>query len=374
MKLKNVPHSNNLKKPKDIQNKNTSDLLEDTVFFYYKNPGLPHISPIAEKILSNMREVFEDELSKFGASKINIPKYMKRNLMDKGEKINKTFEEKFIDLKQPMENYMILTTPEMEVLDYIGQSEHSYKNLPLKVFFNLDILRPIKKPKGILKSRQFEVFNMLSIDEDNSSFKERINEYETISENIFNQLGISYKKVNDMDFDVEYYYEGNEGDNVDLGEDKKVKALSLSMGYKFEPKNSLVRIISKNNNKIDPIISTFGIGLERTLYSCADMSRDRFGFSFPERIRPFDGSILLLNKTEDEIKYGNELYDKLKNAGYEICLDDRLSVNKKEKYELSEYIGTKNKILLYNNSYVVKDRNNEELREYGDISSLIDNF
>ncbi|MDA3856150.1 MAG: hypothetical protein PF569_07880 [Candidatus Woesearchaeota archaeon] len=375
MKLSNLPHSSNLKVPKDFKTKNTSDLIENFIFSFYKEPGLPYHSPIGEMIFSRIRDIIVEEHLRFGASKIKIPGFMRRGVLDNGEPIAETFAKKFIMLPQPMNNYMVMTTPEMEVLDYLNQCEYSYRNLPIKLFYMNQILRPIKKPKGTLKSREFEVAMMLSLDNNREDLGKSLQEYELISENIFDRLKIPIRKVLNLNFDLEYFYEASEGDNLELGDNERVKALSLSMGYEYKPKDGLVKVRSRENNKIRPKILTYGLGIERCFYCALDSARDDLGFSFPEQIRPFELAIISLDsKDKLELELGDKIYQQLKKTNSKVYLDNRCGISKKEKYSLTEFLGVPNKISLLGNKISVSNRENTFVTSFNSLEDLMNHL
>ncbi|HDZ61102.1 MAG TPA: hypothetical protein ENH46_05330, partial [Candidatus Pacearchaeota archaeon] len=356
MRLSSLPLQNLMRIPKGIMDKKTSELIDLGFIVDYKNPGLPYYPPIGDIILSNVRNMVMRKHSEVGALKIKMPSFMRRDLLNQGEKIEETFKKKFVMVPEPMEKYMLLTTHEAEILDYLSRDKISHKALPLKLFTNKDILRPIKDPKGILKCREFEVVMMLSLDKDRVSFNESLEAYKHISESIFGDLNIPVRlclggenrRGSHLDFDLEYFYEGEEGDNLVLDDSEgRVKALSLSMGYEFMPSVNKVSLISSGNEEIKPVVGTYAIGLERVLYTAFDSSRDNQGFNLPKQIRPFDSSVLLFDvDSQASNSLANKIYQGLNESGSRVLYDDRKRIKRKEKAELSDFLGIPIKIIV----------------------------
>lgn len=356
MKTSSYPFSNHLIIPTRIRDTKTSELVKRGPFISLKYPGLIHYMPIGDIVLNKLKYLLKSEYDSLGAMEVKIPSYMKRNLLDLGETVEKTFSNKFVMLPPPMEKYMVLTTHEMEILDWLERENISYKSLPIYLSFSKDMLRPIKHPKGILKLREFEVQAMLSLDLDQSGFKKSLRRYAKICESIFNRLKIPYQKKtfngksrrgSHLDFDLEYFYRCTEGENVLLlSNGEKEKALSLSMGYRYLPLSNFIEVTNRYNQRINPVVGTYAMGLERLLFASFDSSRDDRGFNLPESIRPFDVSVLVFGNEERLCQKAEKIYKTLSQKGESVLLDDRLRSKRFDKVKLSDYLGIPDKIIV----------------------------
>ncbi len=353
MRISKLPFPNSFKIPNNFQDFRTSDLLERGVFFSFKNPGLPFSLPIGSMVRDNLTRLVRESHEGMDALHIEIPSYMKREVLNDGTEIQDTFERKFVTLPSPMEKYIGLTTHEMEIVDWLNRDTVSYRTLPLRLFFYKSLLRPIKDPRGILKLREFEVCAMLSLDEDRRRFGLSLNQYESACEGLFDRLGIKATKRKrgenvrrgpHLDFDLEYFYKCPEGDNVNW-DDQQNKALSLAMGYEYVPRVRSLKFTNDKNENVFPVLGSFSMGIERMLYSAFDASRDSRGFDLPEEIRPFDTSVLMFGDSEDVYARTREVYEKIRSEGGRVLLDDRRT-RRTTKAKFSDYIGVPKKIIV----------------------------
>ena len=366
MRLTKLPLQNSLRVNEYLLDKRTSEILDNGPFFNFRNPGLAYHTPLGQRVVSAVEKLSDEEHMAEGILKFKIPGYMKRNVLEGGEKINQTFANKFVMLPAPMEEYMILTTHEMEMLDWLKEDIISYRSLPIRLSFRRDFLRPIKDPQGILKLREFGVHAALSLDKNRQGFEESLGIYSRICERIFNRLGIPFIKKESkdklrtnshLDFDLEYFYGCSEGDNLPIGENgEKLKALSLSMGYLFNPKSCSLHVRDRNNQLIIPSVGTYAMGIERIVYSAFDSSRDNKGFNLPEIIRPYETSLLMFDDYEDTISKSEGLYSVF---GQEIIFDDRRGISRKEKSFFSDLIGCQNKVIISKSGIRLRYRNQE---------------
>jgi prolyl-tRNA synthetase len=363
MRVSSLPRQNLLKIDK-IEDKMTSTLLNNGLFFNFKNPGLTYQTPLGCKVVEKIERIIDDEHQLIGGLKIKIPGYIKREVLNFGEEINKTFSEKIISLPKPMEEYIALITHEMEILDWISKDIVSYKALPMRLFFRRDFIRPINYPKGILKLREFGVQAMLSVDKSKEEFNKSLEKYSGLCESIFNKLKINFVKITseqnrltpDTGFDLEYFYKCNEGENLIIPISKdKIKALSLSMGYLYKPKETLVHVVDEDNNRICPFIGTYAMGIERLVYSAFDCCRDRRGFNLPRAIRPFEVSILKFDDYPSTKESSEQVYKGINETAF---FDDRKNIKRVEKSALSDLIGCQKKVIISKSGIRIKYRNN----------------
>lgn len=72
------------------------------------------------------------------------------------------------------------------------------------------------------------------------------------------------------------------------------------------------------------IMGCYGIGVSRTLAAVIEEHSDDQGIIWPVSIAPYHVHILKLsNKSAEVNQVANELYDSLKQEGFEVLLDDR---------------------------------------------------
>ena len=79
------------------------------------------------------------------------------------------------------------------------------------------------------------------------------------------------------------------------------------------------------NGKAKPYeMGTYGIGVSRVMAAIIEQHHDERGCIWTKESSPFDLHIIISNiKNEDEVAFGEELYQKLQQKGLRVLLDDR---------------------------------------------------
>jgi prolyl-tRNA synthetase len=79
------------------------------------------------------------------------------------------------------------------------------------------------------------------------------------------------------------------------------------------------------NGKAKPYeMGTYGIGVSRVMAAIIEQHHDERGCIWTKESSPFDLHIIISNiKNEDEVTFGEELYQKLQQKGLRVLLDDR---------------------------------------------------
>ncbi len=79
------------------------------------------------------------------------------------------------------------------------------------------------------------------------------------------------------------------------------------------------------NGKEKPLVmGCYGIGVGRTMAAAIEQNNDKDGIIWPRAIAPFELVVVVVNaKNEEQLSYGETIYDELRNAGMDVLLDDR---------------------------------------------------
>ncbi len=97
----------------------------------------------------------------------------------------------------------------------------------------------------------------------------------------------------------------------------------FKLGTKYSKAMGL-QYLDEENKLQDVWMGSYGIGLGRTMAAIVEQSHDDKGIIWPENIAPYKYIILIMNlKDEQQVRLGNEIYDKLNEMGVECILDDR---------------------------------------------------
>lgn len=98
---------------------------------------------------------------------------------------------------------------------------------------------------------------------------------------------------------------------------------TFKLGTKYSEAMDLY--FADEDNKLKPVVmGSYGIGIARILAAVVEQNHDENGMILPKNIAPYEVSIVIANvKDEEQVRLGNELYDKLNEKGIEVLLDDR---------------------------------------------------
>ena len=72
------------------------------------------------------------------------------------------------------------------------------------------------------------------------------------------------------------------------------------------------------------VMGCYGIGVSRTAAAVVEQSHDDRGIIWPSPIAPFEAVVAVLDvKRSEQVELGERIYEGLKAAGVDACLDDR---------------------------------------------------
>jgi prolyl-tRNA synthetase len=97
----------------------------------------------------------------------------------------------------------------------------------------------------------------------------------------------------------------------------------FKLGYKYA-KSMGASVLDKDGKEVNPIMGSYGIGIERILTAAIEQNHDADGFWLPRSIAPFDVVVTPTNVTDATLmKTSEEIAQKLEAAGFDVLLDDR---------------------------------------------------
>jgi len=72
------------------------------------------------------------------------------------------------------------------------------------------------------------------------------------------------------------------------------------------------------------VMGCYGIGVGRTMAAAIEQHNDEHGIVWPRSIAPFEVVVVPINaKNEEQLRYAEDVYGELKQAGIDVLLDDR---------------------------------------------------
>ena len=97
----------------------------------------------------------------------------------------------------------------------------------------------------------------------------------------------------------------------------------FKLGYKYSKSMGLT-VLDRNGKEVNPIMGSYGIGMERILTAAIEQSNDANGFWLSPSIAPFDVVVVGTNSGDEKIRTtAEEITRSLEGAGFDVLLDDR---------------------------------------------------
>ena len=147
-----------------------------------------------------------------------------------------------------------------------------------------------------------------------------------------NKKDYHYKNVNVKD--IKYDVTGDivnvvEGDTCPICGGKLTFAHGIEVGNTFKLGTKYAEALDlkylDSNNKLQPVwMGSYGIGPARAMAALVEQNIDENGINWPAHLAPYTLAIVIISmKDETQVKVANELYEKLKDLGVDVLLDDR---------------------------------------------------
>jgi prolyl-tRNA synthetase len=275
----------------------------------------------------------------------------------------------------------------------------SHKNLPISVFQIQTKFRDEKRPRsGLLRGREFIMKDAYSFHANweclDSYYKKMYQAYT----NILARLEMNFRAVEADGGAIsgegethEFMILSDTGEDTIIvcencdysantevleGKDLKVcpkcnhesitekKGIEVGHIFKLGTKYSTSlgsAFLNKDQKKQDLIMGCYGIGVSRLISAFVEQHHDEKGIIWTKEIQPYQVHILPIHaKNQEQIEKAQSIANKLKNAGYDVLLDDR-DKNAGIKFSDAELIGIPIQIIIGNNGVDIKYRHNLQI-------------
>ena len=148
---------------------------------------------------------------------------------------------------------------------------------------------------------------------------------------------------------------------------------TFKLGTKYSEAMDLY--FADEDNKLKPVVmGCYGIGIARILAAVVEQNHDENGMILSKNIAPYEVAIVIANTKDDQqVKLGNDIYNKLTENGIEVLLDDR-NERAGVKFKDIDLIGIPVRIVVGKkaNEGVVeyKERHSDEVKEVSVLELL----
>lgn len=122
-------------------------------------------------------------------------------------------------------------------------------------------------------------------------------------------------------------------------------------------------------------MGSYGIGLDRLMAIIVELHHDEHGIVWPASVAPFDVHLMHVGKGEEPRRVAAELYETLRQAGFQVLYDDRAKVSPGVKFKDADLMGMPVRVAvgqrgLKEGGVEVKRRNESE-RELVPLDELL---
>ena len=249
----------------------------------------------------------------------------------------KTIEEVSSFLDVPAEKCLktLLWKVDDEFVVVLVRGDHELNDIKLKNLFNAAIVEPAT-PEETKEILGVNFGSLGPVHMKTSEIKVVADAAVQMLENAVcgaNEDGFHYVNVNpDRDFPAVQYEDLRfiqEGDPSPDGQGTIKFAKGIEVGHVFklgtrysESMNGM--ILDENGRQKPMIMGCYGIGVSRTVSAIAEQFNDEKGLIWPVNIAPYQVHLIPVNmKDEAQKQLGEELYEQLTRAGYDVLIDDR---------------------------------------------------
>jgi len=325
-----------------------------------KGAGLYNYLMLGKKVLDNIQNVIKEELDDVGCQEVSLSFVTSESLWDESGRSTEYGDEllRFTDRKN--NKFVLSATNEEAMVNLVRNSVKSYKQLSLNLYqINLKFRDEMRARFGLMRSREFLMKDGYSF---HISEEDMIKEFDLMEKTyrkIFTRLGIDFRVVMadsgqiggssskefmlladsgeddiivcdscDYGANTEVHTDFNDGDLCSCGAKLRMTK-GIEIGHIFQlgtkySESMNATFLDNNGKKQFYHMGTYGIGVSRVLAGIIEQNHDDKGCVWTTETQAFDCYILISNiKDEEQVKYAEEMYDRLRDGGYNVLLDDR---------------------------------------------------
>lgn len=146
-----------------------------------------------------------------------------------------------------------------------------------------------------------------------------------------------------------------EGDKTLDGKGTVEVKRGIEVGHIFQLGNKYtkalgVTVLDNNGKAVNPLMGCYGIGITRVMAAAIEQNHDEGGIIWPKAIAPYDVYFALIAKSEKYNQFGEEIYNELKAAGFDVLFDDR-NAGPGFKFKDSDLLGLPLRVVLGERDY-----------------------
>ena len=348
MRISNQLFQDRLQIPEHWSSLPTYKLFEKVGLVTFLRAGFPTFLPIGQRLMNSVNSVIREEAVRGGFEEVHLPIIQDSALLERTGRADQ-FNEEFFRLHN--DNLILTPTNEEVYIDLASHADISYRHLPIRIFQVADKFRNITRPKGIFRSKEFLMCDMVSVDMDERMLRESATAFEEIAKAVFRRLEIRAVRIEKhdgryVDFVIECV-EGNIGiaHDPDRYQNGGMPASSVGMYFLFD--HGGPQFTKAGNETASSYLGSYGFGIQRCVHAIIEQHRDDLGIAFPASARPFDSSVIVLDPFDPQQReLAEACYGTLSANGAKPLFDDRTNRTLKEKASLADFFGIPFKVIV----------------------------
>ncbi|HCR35647.1 hypothetical protein A2130_00995 [Candidatus Woesebacteria bacterium GWC2_33_12] len=345
--------------PKDAESINHK-LLVRAGFMDQLMAGSWTLLPMGWKVVTKINQIIREEMNAIGAQEMLMPLLHPKEIWNETGRWDKANDIMYKLSDPRQKEYALSFTHEEIVMDLLRKNITSYKDLPVSVYhFSTKFRNELRAKSGILRGREFMMKDLYSAHTTEENLMEYYEKVKDAYSKIFRRLGFNFKVtkasggvftdkfthefqvLSDAGEDTIYWRDGDpeaineevlKGDKKDYKSSKAIEVGNIfPLGTWYAER--MRAYFTDEDGKKKPIwFGSYGIGPTRVMGTWVEVSHDNKGIIWNKEISPFQVHLIGLSGK------GEDIYEKLKNAGIDVLFDDR-DVPAGQKFNDADLIG-----------------------------------
>jgi prolyl-tRNA synthetase len=299
------------------------------------------------RVTKKITEMLEDQLEATGHNPMFFPVAISEDAFAKEAEHIKGFTAEVFWItragNRKLQKRMLLRpTSETAMYPMFAYWIRSHADLPLKIYQSVSVYRyETKATRPLLRTREIPWNEAHTAHKDWDDAESQVKEALKIYDDVFERLGLSYYLLRRPDFDKfagAVYSLAFDAWNPD-GRVNQIGTVH-NLGENFAEAFGVTYEDTEGNRR-NVTQTCYGFGIGRTLAAVIAQHGDDHGMVLPPEIAPVQVVVVPIPYKEFESKveaYAKEVYEKIKNAGFRVHLDEE-EKTPGEKYYHWEMLG-----------------------------------
>lgn len=324
--------------------------------------GIYTYLPLGRRVLRKAEQIVREEMELTGAQEVLLPIMQPAELWQQSGRYGAYGPEMITVSDRHDREFALGPTHEEVITTLVAQEISTYRRLPVTLFQIGTKFRDERRPRyGLLRGREFVMKDAYSFDMDLEGLDRSYEAMYEAYHRIFARCGLRFRAVEaeagaiggeggthefmalaDIGEDTiaacTYCSYGanlelasvSEGDSCPRCDDGKIqlfRGIELGHVFKLGTKYSEAMgaaFLDASGSKRPMIMGCYGIGVSRLLSAVIEQHHDADGIVWPVSLAPYQVHLVpVSSKDEHQMRVARQLYERLREAGVEVLLDDR---------------------------------------------------